>query len=467
MNFFRSLCAAVLGIGLFSPAAWSQIFYTLLTNSPTAKRINIVFLAEGYTSTQSAQFTNNAVVALNLLLNTPPFSDYRSYFNAFAIFVASAEAGSDHYTPAVVLKNTYFNSTYDSSGIQRLVTIPPNDKDGSYANGRGKVEALLQTYMPEYDRAFLIVNDTQYGGSGGSVIVTSVNSASAQIGVHETGHSYAGLADEYDYGGGLPGWDGYPNTTGQTNRASIKWRTWILDSTPIPTPETSAYNSVIGLFEGAQYCPTNWYRPKLDCYMNHLNVPFCEVCAEAIVKATYEVYVRPIESTIPLTNSMLVVTNNQPLTLSVTTMSPSSFRLRVQWEINDAPLTNATNAALTMPPGFLLAGTNKIRVVVTDPSTKVRNDPSQTLRDTRTWRVDVRQGPAFQPDFTSVTRFANGTCMLRINGAVTQAWQIQWSTDLPQWYNLAVVTNTTGTVSYLDTQSASSSQRFYRVVYSP
>ena len=103
------------------------------------------------------------------MLRTPPFDAYSNYFNAFTIFVASTEAGSDHPSRGVP-KNTHFNSSYDSYGTARLITIPPNDRDNACANGRGKVDALLESLMPEYDLSVLVVNDTEYGGSasGGS-----------------------------------------------------------------------------------------------------------------------------------------------------------------------------------------------------------------------------------------------------------------------------------------------------------
>lgn len=255
-----ALCGAIiLGLLLAICPGRSQTFLTLLTNGPTAKRINIVFLAEGYTNNQVTKFTNDAKVILNQLLNTIPFSDYREYYNAFAIFVASAETGSDHPSTSTY-RDTYFNSTYDSYGITRLVTIPPNDLNSNYADGQGKVNALLQQFMPEYDLPFLVVNDTQYGGSGGQVIIDSVNSSSPEVGVHELGHTFAQLGDEYsDVYPGYPDTE-EPNTTRETNRTSIKWSSWILDSTPIPTPAISTYYSVVGLFEGAHYQTTGWYR---------------------------------------------------------------------------------------------------------------------------------------------------------------------------------------------------------------
>ena len=163
------------------PALWGQAtLTTVLTNGLTSRRINLVYLSEGYTSSQLPQFLNDVTNTMNKLLAIPPWSAYSNYFNVFAISVASAQSGSDHYTPTTSLVNTYFNSCFDSFGIQRLLTIPPNDHDGAYNDGEGKVAALLQQMLPEYDIAGLIVNDTAYGGSGGQYLLLSLNTPVAR-----------------------------------------------------------------------------------------------------------------------------------------------------------------------------------------------------------------------------------------------------------------------------------------------
>jgi len=227
MRDLRPSILAVVWLSGFGLAASAQTIQQIFTNGPTATRINIVFLSEGYTAAQLGQFPTDARGVLNQLLNTPPFSLYSNYFNAFAISVASTESGSDHYTPTTNLVNTYFNSTYDSYGIQRLITIPPNDRDSNAARGEGKVTTLLQTLMPQYDIVALIVNDGVYGGSGGTYLLTSINSSAPEIAVHELGHSFAKLGDEYSSPFlGYPDTE-EPNTTTQTNRSLIKWRAWI------------------------------------------------------------------------------------------------------------------------------------------------------------------------------------------------------------------------------------------------
>jgi hypothetical protein len=240
--------------------------------------------------------------------------------------------------------------------------------------------------MPQYDIVALIVNDTEYGGSGGFPLIASVNTSSAEIAIHELGHSFSGLGDEYSTA--YPGYPDIeePNTTMQTNRALIKWTSWILPTTLVPTPDVSSNSTVVGLFEGAHYHTTGWYRPKRSCKMRSLGVPFCEVCSETLVKSIYG-QIRPIETTSPATNNVIILTNAASVSLSVSNIAPSTHTLSVQWFTNNIAVSGVTSTVFTVPGFALPSGTNLVRADVTDATSFVRNDSSQVLKDTRTWRV--------------------------------------------------------------------------------
>jgi hypothetical protein len=224
----------------------------ILPNGPTNKRINIVFLSEGYTADQLDQFSIDAERYLNHLLVTSPFDEYSSYFNAFTISVASAESGSDH-PKQNDYRDTYFNTSYGTD-TERLMSIPYG------ASGREKINSLLSQFLPDYELPILLVNDAEYGGAGGSMTIVSRNSLGPDALVHELGHTLASLDDEYAgaFSGG--GSAERPNSTQETRREFIKLHQWIDDSTPIPTPESHDFDTVVGLFEGAHYQETGWYR---------------------------------------------------------------------------------------------------------------------------------------------------------------------------------------------------------------
>lgn len=237
-GFFLALfCAVAIN------ASAQPIVRPILVNGSTSNRVTIAFLAEGFTADEADKFFAAATNVLNAFLATAPFKDYKTYFNAYAIFVPSNESGSDH--PSLgIYKDTYFNSSYDTWGYYYSTSIPPNDRDRIYANGFGKVDALLELkLLPHCDISLMIVNDPAYGGSGGRVPMCSMAAASREIAIHEIGHSFAGLGDEYT--APFPGFLVYdePNTTQETRPEAIKWKVWIEPETPFQRRARSRWRS--------------------------------------------------------------------------------------------------------------------------------------------------------------------------------------------------------------------------------
>ncbi len=386
-------------INLFSGSALAQFTVDeILVNGPTDQRINIVFLAEGYTESELTKFARNSKSALTYLLGIKPWSSYYTYFNAYRINVISNESGSDHPATAAdepdgypeILKDTYFNSSYDSWRVHRLLTLPPHPFDWDASNGIDKVYEVLANLFPEYDMVFLIVNSELYGGSGGRIAIFSVNSASWEIAAHEVGHSFAHLDDEYDYGNKNSNPDIWPNTTRETSREIIKWNTWIAPSTPLPTPEIfQQYGALIGLFEGANHSPTEWYRPKYQCRMKHLYVPFCEVCKESIVLEYYSL-LHPILSFNPQQTS-LTIRDNEVITFSVETLNPISHNLEMEWQIDGYKYAGVTGTVFQLHGSELTIGDHTIAAIISDPTESVRNDPNDLLKDTQSWLVVKKQ----------------------------------------------------------------------------
>jgi len=424
--------------------------------------LNIVFLSEGYTSGQLAQFLVDATNAANLFLANQPFAEYRTYFNAFAIAVPSVESGSDHPISGLS-KNTYFNSTYGWSDY--IMSIPPNEFDPDYNNGQGEVDALINTYMPEADLAVLLVNDAAIGGSDtfGTIAIVAVNSSLGDILVHESGHALANLGDEYSTP--YPGFPDIeePNTTRETNRTAIKWNAWISTNTPVPTPPTSQYGNAVGLFEGAHYHATGWYRPRLNCRMaSPFTEFFCEVCSEALVLSLYR-QVRPIDFFTPAATN-LPVTSTQALSFALTVLQPAGHALSVQWLTNGTAIAGATNPVLTLLPTALGNGTNAVTGRVTDLTPMVRTDTSNLLGQTLTWTVAVNL-PWLQlsaPRWLGAAKFA-----FRISGVAPQGFAIQASTNLSNWTPLATNNLVNGQFDYTNQSGASFPVRMFRAVALP
>jgi hypothetical protein len=458
------LIASLLFCG-FEPAFGQASLTTILTNGPSSNRLNIVLLSEGYTTAQLGTFRSDATNLALALLSRPPFQEYQSYCNAFAISVPSNQSGSDHPANGTNVSNfrdTYFNSTYDSAS-DFLITIPPNFADANYSHGQGKIDALLQTWMPNCQLPVLLVNDVTPGGSDGfdKTAISYNGFSSPQIVTHESGHVLANLGDEYTTP--YPGFPDTeePNTTRETRPDFIKWKAWIPSNTPIPTPASAAYQNVIGLFEGAHYHTTNWYRPKFDCTMNHNDVPFCEVCSEALVLAIYK-QVRPIDAFFPASTNV-GISSSSNLTFNVTVLQPLTHSLDVQWFTNAVLLSGATNSWLPIDPQTLGNGTQTVGVRVKDNTPLVRNDPTDLLTQNITWHVNINL-PQLMLD--SAARLASGAIIFRVTGNAPQGFVLQSSTNLLNW--TPVLTNSLVSGQFWYTNfSTVMPYSFYRAITPP
>lgn len=354
----------------------------IIVNGDRDKRINIVFLGDGYTIGEMHKFTGDVQGVVTELFKSEPYNTYKNYFNVYSIEVPSEESGSTHPGTAndepagleIFSSNTYFGSTYDFAGIHRLLVIQNYTATNS----------VLASNFPDWDIVFIIVNHHYYGGSGGTYATTSTNESSFEVAIHELGHSFARLADEYDYGS-QNGFEA-PNATAATKFENIKWNKWIHQSTPLPTPETGDYTDVIGLFEGAVYNTKGWFRPKLNCKMNSLFVPFCEVCSEQTVLSIYN-YLNTIDTFSPK-ESVQNIPFNSSKEFSVETIDPLAKRISVNWYW-DNEITAENTKSFLLNTSNVSEGTYKLKAVAKDNTELVRKDEHNLLTSEFEWTVIV------------------------------------------------------------------------------
>jgi len=153
-------------------------------------------MGDGYQTNELLTFITNATNSSNYLFTISPFTQYRNYFNVFAIKVNSTESGADHprnatdcppaSTHPLLTVDTYFNSTFDYYSIHRLLVATKNS---------AAYNVIINNF-PLYDNALMLVNTPYYGGSGGWLATASANASSNEILIHEIGHYFADLADE-------------------------------------------------------------------------------------------------------------------------------------------------------------------------------------------------------------------------------------------------------------------------------
>lgn len=254
---------------------------SILQNGNPENRVDIVFIPEGYTKDDSLKLLKDAERFKNYLFNSSPFKENQDKFNINLVFAWSEERGTD-IPPENIWRNTILNTRFYTFYLDRYLMTSDN-----------KTLRNIAANAP-YDQIYILVNTDEYGGGAifnHYAVCVSDNRYSEYIFIHEFGHSFAFLADEY-YNSEVA-YDNFyrldieplePNITTLVDFDS-KWKNLIAEDIPIPTPIEKRFYDEIGVFEGGGYSAKGIYRPKIDCTMKSISVNnFCEVCKSAITK---------------------------------------------------------------------------------------------------------------------------------------------------------------------------------------
>ena len=255
--------------------------FEILKNGKPENKVDIVILAEGYTALEMEKFREDAKRVTQYLFDEEPFKSEKEKFNVSAVLTPSPESGTD-IPGEHIYKNTRFNSTFYTFDVSRYLTT-------------SDMKSILDAAaLVPYDQIYVLVNTERYGGGGFYNFVsvcTSDNSLTKEVFVHEFGHGFAGLGDEYYtsdvayedfYNLKIEPWE--PNITTLVNFGS-KWKSMVKESVEIPTPRTAKYENTVGVYEGGGYMSKGIYSPFIDCQMKSNTAKgFCPVCAESIKK---------------------------------------------------------------------------------------------------------------------------------------------------------------------------------------
>jgi MYXO-CTERM domain-containing protein len=344
----------------------------LLESGATGNRVDFVIVGDGYTEAERDEFFADAAAVATSFETTSTYASYAPVFNVWALFVPSPESGADDPETGTMV-DTAFDATYGAAGISYLISV-----------NNSKVFGELNDRFPEFDIPICIVNAEPYGGSGGPVAVASTHDLSVQILEHELGHSFGGLADEYEtpYPGYPPG-DPEPNVSLEENLSPLKWSVWVDAGTPIPTPESAATSEYtpVGAYEGARYLTEGVFRPTPNCLMRELGKDFCPVCSEAMVLGFSEL-------------SLLVDSFDPPEGTAIPAKGPSTFGVvgpelagvTYAWAVDGAPLDGAAASVAVDPSSIGLAdGAHQITVTVHDATPLVREDPDMIMTESYSW----------------------------------------------------------------------------------
>jgi hypothetical protein len=372
---YKNILTLLVGF-VISNMVFAQTFQvdTLQYNGDENKYINLVVMGDGYTSTEQEDFIEDANNLINYIYAQSPWSNYKNYFNVFAIRVISAESGVKHSGTAsdcnstfpsvpVSNPNNYFGSSFDSYGLHRLV-VPANTSS---------ILNVLTANFPNYDEVLIIANSPYYGGSGGNFAVATVNEYSNEIVAHEIGHTFADLADEY-YAGDVYASE-KANMTQQSDPALVKWKNWVGNDT--------------GIAINQHCCGGNsslWFKPSTNCKMETLGNDYCSVCKEAIIEVIHG-YVDPVVSYTP--TSSFINSTDQFIDFKLTElMKPIPNTLNIVWELNGISVLNNVDS-IVIDQSLLPYGENVLKAMVIDTSTLLRVDNHETIHFSNvTWIIN-------------------------------------------------------------------------------
>jgi hypothetical protein len=299
---------------------------TLMENGAPSEKVDLLILGDGYRKADLEKFKSDAKHFNDVMFGTSPFKEHAGDFNVRALEVISQDSGIDK-PDKNIWKSTALGTRYYTFGSARYVLTEENRALRDIAGS-----------VP-YDFILILLNDNRYGGGGIYNLYTTCfantdNPSMAwqrdYVYVHEFGHSFGGLGDEYYssqvsyndfYPKGVEPWE--PNLTALLDPDHPKWKTLVRDGTPVPTPwdktmydtlerergkldrlapdyykkrepiyqaeqnilKNAVYKDAVGAFEGAGYAPKGMYRPSVDCRMFSLSlVDFDPVCAAAIAR---------------------------------------------------------------------------------------------------------------------------------------------------------------------------------------
>jgi hypothetical protein len=252
--------------------------YEYLKNGKSSENIDVAIVAEGYTLEQMDKFIKDASRFTELIFSKAPFNQFKDKFNVTFVKVPSDEEGTDkpHLN---IWKKTALETSFNTFDMDRYLSLYDYHKLGKILSNCA------------YDQIIILVNTKTYGGGGiynCYSIAVADNLFSDYIFIHEFGHAFAGLADEYEisdpanqdfYDISLEPWE--PNITTLVN-FDKKWKKMLDKNTPIPTP-LKGYENKVGVFEGAGYRNKGIFRPYQYCIMRDFQkLEFCPVCQNAI-----------------------------------------------------------------------------------------------------------------------------------------------------------------------------------------
>jgi hypothetical protein len=248
-----------------------------------SQKVDILLLGDGYLVTEKEKFRGDLDHFMENFFESEPFKSRWEDFNIRAVYLPSNTSGIDEPRKGIY-SDTPFGMMFNMFDLPRYCMT-----EDVWAIH----DAAAQV---PHDAILLMANSSRYGGGAiynHYTVFVSDNEFDDYLTVHEFGHGFVGLGDEYYtssvaynefYPPGVEPWE--PNITALLDTSNLKWKRFVESGTPLPTPETEeAWVSRVGAFEGAGYAAKNLFRPAKDCKMfSKGNKDFCKVCEDAVTR---------------------------------------------------------------------------------------------------------------------------------------------------------------------------------------
>ncbi|MDQ2077620.1 M64 family metallopeptidase [Marinimicrobium sp. ABcell2] len=353
---------------------------SVLQGTSNGVGVDLMITGDGFTGDQQDKLVENAARIMDKFFEEPTIAVHKDFWNVHLAPAISAESGAVDGSEGHSTLDTAFGSYFNCGGTER-----------SLCTDLSAVIGFAGKTVPQFDQILIMVNDLKYGGAGywGIGISTfSLNQWAFDVAIHEMGHSFALLADEYAYGECLNEVEfEQANVTIETNPEKVKWKHWYADTNNIPTSFYGVSNDVVGYFRGGNYCEHGVWRPTNNSLMRTMGMPFGPVNAEQWALSVYR-DAGVIRGDFPMLRELAI----QPTRSRVFAVEPfaGSEVQKVRWFFNDEELSESLSNGhvLFVPPQ---EEDFSIRAVIEDVTGLIRSDPEQLSSTSVEWQVTVTE----------------------------------------------------------------------------
>ncbi|MFE2288905.1 M64 family metallopeptidase [Streptomyces sp. NPDC059443] len=360
----------------------------LVDNGPTADRLDVVIVGDGYTAAELAKFHTDAKAKWAEVTAVEPYTTYQNLFNVWTVDAVSHDSGVTGDPDRATVRDTALGAYFWCESVERLLCVD-----------QPKVDAYVSK-APQADLVIVLANSAKYGGAGynepsatlgyeGISTASADNAKSGQVAIHETGHSLGKLADEYFY----PGVPDYEKYTGpepaesnistlpadQLARQQAKWFRWLGE----PSPD----GGTVGAYEGGGYFVTGLQRPTDSSIMRVLGKPFNLPGVESMIAGFY----KHAKTVTPLTPTDRTLRLRQSAKAAVPRLAGADGRqLVVRWYLDGRELKRLAGRTEVPVADLRLSDLRTHRLTVTaDDRTPSVRDPeiARMLHSAATWNV--------------------------------------------------------------------------------